>query len=417
MEELNDSNSKVATKVEQQAGKQPGRKNAGQIIKRGDKTWLVRLFLGRDEHEKRRYSNKTIRGTRKDAQKWLVKALRDKDLGIFVEPSAETVSQYLTKWLETVAKPRVSEKTFEGYQWQLKHAKDKLGDIRLSSLRASDLQQFYSGLTPSTARHVHAPLRSALTQAVKWHLIHTNPCDAAELPRHRAREMQALTKEEAARLLAVEGQYQTLFAFSLGTGARPSEVFGLKWSDLDLERGTATIQRTLQWRQGPGKAGRQNSDNPSGTQKETDEPPPRWYFTEPKTKQSRRTVPLPASLIRQLREHRAKQAEALLKIGIRAELVFLTDAGGPLQLRNVVNRHFKPAMVKAKLPSTVRLYDLRHTCATLLLQAGTHPKVVAERLGHASVTLTLDVYSHVMPGMQEEATAQLERMLYGGKVV
>jgi len=124
-------------------------------------------------------------------------------------------------------------------------------------------------------------------------------------------------------------------------------------------------------------------------------------------------VPLPASLVRQLREHRATPAEALLKLGIRSDLVFSNSEGMPLLRRNIIKRHYKPALLAAGLPAEARLYDLRHTCATLLLAAGTPPKIVSERLGHSDVTLTMNVYSHVMPGMQEGATAELERMLYG----
>jgi integrase len=365
---------------------------AGQIIKRADKRWLVRMFTGRDENGKRRYANKTIRGTKKDAQKWLTKAQRDKDMGVFVEPSAETVSQFLTKWLETIARPRVSERTFEGYEWVIGLAKDYLGDMRLSALRPADIQRFYSTLSSSMARHVHAPLRSAFSQAVKWNLLLSNPCDSAELPRHEAKEMIAFNRDEAARFLAIKDKYQAFFAFAIITGARPSETLALRWSDIDMDKATVTIQRTLQWHKGKGKG---------------------WYFSEPKTRKSRRCVPLPASLVQQLRDHRAKQGQELLALGIRSELVFCNEIGTPLLRRNLISRHFKPILTKAKLPTTTRLYDLRHSCASLLLQAGVHPKIVSERLGHASVTLTMDVYSHVLPGMQEAATAQLETMLYG----
>ncbi|MEP6569325.1 MAG: site-specific integrase, partial [Acidobacteriota bacterium] len=244
-------------------------------------------------------------------------------------------------------------------------------------------------------------------QAVKWHLIHANPCDLVDLPRHKAREMQALNREEAAQLMAVEtmtrkegdrtvavvNRYRVLFAFLLTTGARPSEALGLKWTDVDLETGVATIQRTLQWH------------------RKTEGGGP--YFGEPKTKGSRRTIPLPAGMVAQLKAHRAGQAAELFKLGVRSDLIFTTSEGTPVLRGNLVRRHYKPALKAAKLPESFPLYGLRHSCASLLLQAGVHPKVVAERLGHSSTTLTMDVYSHVAPGMQSEATTQLERMLYG----
>lgn len=363
---------------------------AGQIIKRGDRVWIVRIFLGRTSEGKRQYQNQTIRGTKSDAQKWLNDALSKKDLGIPTFQTKVSLGEYLETWLSTVAKPRVSEQTFDSYQWLLNRVITKLGKTRLSQLRAEDIQKYYGSQPTATARHIHAPLRSALSQAVKWHLIYSNPCDSVELPRHTAREMQALTKEEAARLLAVPSKHSCLIAFLLTTGARPSEALGLRWTDIDLDKATVTIQRTLQWHATGG-----------------------FYFAETKTKGSRRTVPLPTSLTEQLKAHRANQAEGLLKLGVRTDLVFANSEGAPIMRKNLVRRHFKPALKAAKLPSDLSLYCLRHTCASLLLQAGTHPKVVAERLGHSSTMLTLDVYSHVAPGMQSEATACIEKMLYG----
>ena len=201
------------------------------------------------------------------------------------------------------------------------------------------------------------------------------------------------TRTDGDRTVTVENRYRVLFAFLLDAGCRPSEAFGLKWSDIDFNSGRVTIQRTLQWhskKQGGGP-----------------------YFEETKTKTSRRSIPLAAGTLQQLREHKASQAEALLKLGVRTDLVFATAEGGPIYRRNLLKRHFKPLLKAAKLSSSLTLYCLRHTCATLLLQAGVHPKIVSERLGHASIVLTLDTYSHVLPTMQDEATAQIERMLYG----
>ncbi len=192
---------------------------------------------------------------------------------------------------------------------------------------------------------------------------------------------------------ACEDEYSALFAFAVATGMRPEEYLALKWSDLDLEARIATVTRTLVWRKGGG-----------------------WYFGEPKTARSRRTVTFPDPLAKVLRTHKAKQSEARLRLGTAyasENLVFGTVEGTPLNIRNLTQRHFKPLLKRANLSASFRLYDLRHTCATLLLAANEHPKVVSERLGHASITLTLDTYSHVLPSMQQAASDKLERILYG----
>jgi len=162
---------------------------------------------------------------------------------------------------------------------------------------------------------------------------------------------------------------------------------------VELSKATVTVRRALVWRTKGGG----------------------WYFTEPKTSRSRRTIPLPASMIVRLLEHKRRQSEDRLRLGSESQdhgLVFTTALGGPLNISNLTNKHFKPALERAGLPRTIRLYDLRHTCATLLLSAGENPKVVSERLDHASITLTLDVYSHVLPDMQKAATDKLENILF-----
>jgi len=174
---------------------------------------------------------------------------------------------------------------------------------------------------------------------------------------------------------------------------RPEEYLGLKWSDIDLERGIVTIQRTLCWKRKGGG----------------------YYFGEPKTLRSRRNIPVPVSVRDALLDHRKNQNEARLKTGSAyqaLDLVFATTQGTPLHPRNLLRRHFKPILDRAELPQTIRLYDLRHSCATLLLAADENPKVVSERLSHASITLTLDTYSHVLPSMQQAATNKLEQMLF-----
>jgi integrase len=375
---------------------------AGQIIKRGEKTWLVRIFTGRDEQGKRHYLNKTIKGNKKDAEKYLSMAQTAISTGTFVEPSSLTLSAYLAKWFETAAQPRVTEHTFEDYKRMVERyvQTSPLAFIKLSDLRPLDIQRVYSdmqgrGLSARTVRYLHAILNSAFKQAVRWGMLSRNPAGLVELPKQIRKEMHALSPEEAARFLkaATEDRWGVIFAFALATGMRPEEYLGLQWKDVDLERGRVTVRRALIWRVKGGG----------------------WYFGEPKTARSRRSIPLPATTLRALAEHRRGQAEERLKAGPdyqQHDLVFATPTGGPLTPNNLKRRHFRPILERAKLPKGFRLYDLRHSCATLLLAAGEHPKVVSERLGHASVTLTLDTYSHVLPSMQEAASQKLEKMLF-----
>jgi len=376
---------------------------AGQIIKRGDKTWLVRIFMGRGGAGKRRYMNKTIRGNKKDAEVFLSKTQTQISSGTFVEPSLLTLDEYLDKWLEAAARPRLSERTFGDYSEVLKrYVRPKLGSKTLSQLQPLEIQELYSEmqgreLSSRTVRGTHVVLSSALKQAVRWRMLFVNPAQSVELPKRTRREMKALSPSEATAFLAAakEDPLGLVFALGLVTGMRPEEYLALQWKDIDLQQGTATVQRTLCWRRQKGGG---------------------WYFGEPKTSQSRRTVPLPASIVRELGHHKAVQAETRLKKGAKyqtLDLVFATETGGPLHSENLATRNFRAIRDRAKLPASITPYSLRHTCATLLLLAGENPKVVSERLGHSSIVMTLDTYSHVLPSMQQAATEKLEKMLFG----
>lgn len=375
---------------------------AGQIIKRGEKIWLVRIFLGRDANGKRDYFNKTIHGTKTQAQKYLTAKLREKDLGVFIEPALTSLDEYLDKWLETVAKGRVREKTYIGYEEILRlHIRPKLGAKRLCDIKAMDIQKTYSdmqakGLSAQTVKHAHKVLTSSLKQAVKWNMLSQNPASYIELPRIAKKEMVALSADEAKNFLtaAKTDKWYALFLFALETGMRPEEYLALKWSDIDFSKGIATVRRVAVWIKHKG-----------------------WKFDEPKTSKSRRSIPLSESLLSALKQHRAKQGEYILQQGEnykRLDLVFAGKPGTVLDRNSFVNRHFKKVLVKANLPKTIRLYDLRHTCATLLLLSGENPKVVSERLGHSSVVITLETYSHVLPNMQQTATDKLSKMLHAG---
>lgn len=374
---------------------------AGQIIKKKDKTWLVRIFLGRDTNGKRKYFSKVIHGTKKNAETYLNAKLREKDLGIFVEPASIPLSEFVDRWLEEIAKPRVRKSTYASYEMMLRlYIKPKLGSKRLSDVQAHEIQKVYndmrkSGLSSRTVRYAHNVLSSAFKQAIKWQMLIRNPCDVCELPRLEKTEMKYFSPDEVSRFLleARSDKHFLVFLVALETGMRPEEYLAVQWKDIDLETGVLSVRRALVWnRKGGG-----------------------FRFEEPKTSKSRRSIPLSDSIVSALKIHRRHHLAEKMKLGpdyANLDLVFSTELGTPISSVNLRNRHFKPIMREAGL-SDIRLYDLRHTTATLLLSAGENPKVVSERLGHASIVLTLDTYSHVLPTMQKEATRKIEKMMFG----
>lgn len=371
------------------------------IVKKGDNTWLVRIFLGRDTNGKQQFHNHTVHGTKKDAQTYENKVRRERDLGEWIEPSQESLGFYLQRWLRDAAGPRIAPATADMYAEFLRsYVKPSIASLRLDKVAPLDIQGFYSGLAergigPARIRRVHGMLSSALNQAVKWKLLKHNPASLVDLPKVPKREIHALSPDAATRFLeaATMDRHSTLWAFMLTTGVRPGEALSLRWADVDLKAGIAIVRRSLTWR-------------PGGE----------YVFTEPKTKTSVRQIPLPPTLIPELKAHKAHQAEERLAAGsgwVNLDLVFATESGTPHRRENLAKRHLKRILEAAGLPPDFRLYDLRHGCATLLLANGTHPKVVAERLGHAKIALTLDTYSHVIPSMQAEASKDLDRMLFG----
>jgi integrase len=364
-------------------------RKVGQIVRRGDRTWLVRVYNGRDpESKKRRYLNKTVRGRLRDAQSHLNKMLGERDGGRNLDSSKQTLNQFLDRWLEVCAKPRLRAKSFQDYEGLLRrYVRPCLGAKTLATVSAFDIQMLYrdlltGGLSARSIRYTHAVLRSALKQAVRWSLILANPADLVDLPRQSNRRVGVFSIEQARTFIkAISGHpCEALFALAMTTGMRPSEYLGLTWNDFDLDRGTVSISRTLEWRKGGG------------------------HFADTKRSRSRRVVKLQGWVIALLREHLSRER------GCREDLVFRAKRGGPVRESRFVQCYFKPLLKKAELPS-IRLYDLRHTAATISLAAGVPAKVVSEQLGHASVGFTLDVYSHVLPHMQDAAAELVQALL------
>lgn len=377
-------------------------RRSGQIEKRGDGKWMVRVFLGRDDQGKRHFHSKTIHGTKRDAEAYRRRVQGEVHDGTFAQPTRETVGGFLDRWIRDVARHRVRAKTLETYRTYLeRYVKPGVGLRRLRDLRPDHVQALYStltdrGLSGRTVRLVHAVFSNALDYACKVDGLPRNPAKLVDLPRQTKTEMRALSQEQAAKLIEVAGQdpHGLVIVFALATGMRPSEYCALRWSDINFDARAAVVRRSV-------------TRTSAGCK-----------FDEPKTSRSKRTVSLPSSLVRSLRTHRARQLEARLKIGRGYQdndLVFATEIGTPLDARNLGRRHLKRLLREAGLPDYFRLYDLRHSAATLLIEGGIDARTVADRLGHADVSMTLGTYTHVTITMQERATERLDEVLFGGR--
>ena len=326
-----------------------------------------------------------------EVQKKLAEAMGDAAKGVVVDDRNMTVGDYLDRFLEDVQRGAVRESTFSRDKYLLtNHVKPSVGRIKIKNLGAMHLQRFYrdrldSGLSASTVQKIHHVVHKALAQAVRWDLIARNPADSVKAPTPTPKEMRPLSASEARRLLAAaeeaEDRLEALYVLAIHTGMRRGELLGLRWDDVDLDAATIRVRRTLT-RNGNGYA-----------------------LGEPKTKKSRRAVRLTPRTVDALTRHRARQAEERLRAGGLYEdrdLVFAGEGGNLINPSNLRQRSFAPLLKRAGLPQ-ITFHDLRHTCASLLFQKNVHPKFVQELLGHASVAITLDTYSHMLPGMGGEA--------------
>ena len=330
------------------------------------------------------------------------------DTGAYLEPSRQTVAEYLESWLESYAKTHVTARTFERYTDDIRKALiPGLGHIQLARLSPQDIREFYAHelehgradgrgrgpLSATTVVHHARILHEALKHAVDEGLLVVNPADRVRPPRKAHREMAVLDQMQTAELLeAAKGtRFHIPVMLAISAGLRRGEIFGLRWRDVDLKGGSLSVQQAVEvTRQG-------------------------LAFKPPKTPKSRRMVPLPAFCTRALVEHRRQQAQHRLQVGqayLNHDLVCAGPLGAP-QSPGGFSVGFVHFVRSIGLEIPIRFHDLRHSHATLLLAHGVHPKIVSERLGHSTVGMTLDTYSHVLPGLQEQAAQILDRALTG----
>lgn len=366
----------------------------GHIRRRGN-MWAVVVDAGRDEAGRRQQKWHSGFRTKRDASEALTEILGRLAAGQYSAPSKLTVREFLeSEWLPAIHS-RLRPLTFASYAGNVRnHVVPHLGSVRLQALTPAMLNAMYSELgsrlAPTTVRYIHAIVRRALSDAVRWNRLARSPADAADPPSLGAARKGVMRTWSAAELQAFlasvrEDRLAACWRFLAMTGCRRGEALGLRWRDVDLNAGRAMILRTVVGNRA---------------------------ISETKTDRGRRTIALDPGTVGELREHRREQLEERLAFGSAYEdhdLVFCQEDGSPIWPRSLT-RSFKRHLAAAGLPE-IRLHDLRHTHATLALQAGVHPKVVQERLGHATISITLDVYSHAIPAMQEEAAAQVAALV------
>jgi integrase len=327
-------------------------------------------------------------------QEKLVAFQRDRQQGIVADSGRQTIAQYLNWWLENIVRIKVRPRVYLFYESYTRlYFVPHLGRIQLAKLTPQHVQSMYTSLlerlSPQTVRHCHAVLKTALHRAVRMNLLARSVMDVVEPPRVAREPVRALGVQEVKAFVeaARHDRLSCLYLTAMMTGLRQGELFGLRWRDVDFERRTVGVSFAVQRRKGP------------------------WRLVEPKSATSRRTVAIPAFLAEALREHRGRQLRERLA-ATRWEdhdLVFCSTVGTPLEGTNVLHRSFRKILERAGLPR-IRFHDLRHTAASLLLSQGEHPKVVQERLGHSSIALTMDLYSHLIDNMQRQAADKLQEI-------
>lgn len=387
----------------------PQPRQRGTIVEEGEGKWRVRIFAGNETvngKDKRIYVSELVIGTYNQADKKRTAMLRELDTNTLARPTGETVAEFVERFLTDVKTNEVLDATMRGYRIQQKnHIVPALGRIKLHDLTTQRIQQWIGamaakGLSYSAVRHAYVVLDMALSAAVQWNIISKNPATAATLParlKAERKEMATFTPDQMHRFLvgidtarAQYRAYKPFFLMLLTLGLRPSEACALRWSDIDMDAAKLTINRSL-------------TQVTSG----------HWIVKNiPKTASGRRRLSMSRALVSELRSHRARQAQARLAAGpewMDADFVFTTKHGNHLMPNNV-SRAWRVLCAHAGVP-IIRLYDSRHTAATLELMAGVDPKTVSQRRGHANVAFTLDTYAHVLDSMDEGAADAMDDVL------
>ncbi|MEI5679563.1 MULTISPECIES: site-specific integrase [unclassified Mesorhizobium] len=370
----------------------------GHVTERSPGKWAIVLDIY-DEKGKRRRKWHTFHTTSKrKAEEECSRLITAIKSGNYVEPTKQTISEYLNEWLKFV-KPSVAPKTHERYAEILqKGVAPLLGDVTLAKLKTDRIDGAFAkaltegrrdgkgGLSPRTVHHMRRVLIKALNQAVTWDRLTKNPAVATTPPKLERKKMLAYDASQTATLIDELRPTRMFIPTLLAVmcGLRRGEALALRWRNVDLEgKSIAVIESAEQTKDGV-------------------------RYKEPKSGKAR-TVAMSSTVVTELKAHRARQAEEQLRLGVRPEAESFVVAqvdGSPLQPRSLTHEWVR-VIGKTSLPR-IRFHDLRHTHASQMLSSGVHPKIASERLGHSTIGITLDLYSHVMPGMQADAAEQVD---------
>lgn len=371
----------------------------GHIRERSPGTWAIVLDLVDDAGDRRRKWH-TFKGTKRQAETEKARLIAAMAGGTYVEASKQTVAEYLDEWL-TFIRPSVAAKTHERYaEVCRKTIAPQIGDVILGKLRTDRIDQALSkmltsgrrgtagGLSPRTVHHARRILIKALGQAVTWDRLSKNPALATTPPKVERKQMLAYDAVQTRVLLDALRPTRMFIPVLLAVmcGMRRGEILALRWRNVELgdnRRSIAIVESAEQTKDGV-------------------------RYKEPKSGKAR-TVAMSTTVLAELKAHRARQAEEQLRLGLRPDadsFVVAQVDGSPLQPRSLTHEWMR-LIQRTALPR-IRFHDLRHTHASQMLAAGVHPKIASERLGHSTIGITLDLYSHVMPGMQADAAEQVD---------
>ena len=369
----------------------------GSIRQRPDGRWEARYTVGRDPGTGKQIQRSIYGTTQKEVRQKLTAVSRDMDEGAYLDQSKITVAQWMTQWLDGYT-ANLKPYTTRNYQSQIKnHIIPYIGTLRVQDLTPDAVQHMYTrlaadGLSPKTLRNVHGILHVALDVLVDNGTLRVNPASACRkrLPKVEKKEMAYIAEDELARFMEIikDSPYENLFLTDLFTGLRQGELLGLRWQNVDFDRGSLTIERQLYM---PGKGGQ--------------------YTLEPlKNRKTRIIYPAPF-VFTVLKRERQRQSMARLQAGSAWHedipgLVFTNEVGCHLTHKTAY-KQFKKAVEETGIPA-VRFHDMRHSYAVASLRSGDDVKQVQESLGHATAAFTLDVYGHVTEQAKKESAARME---------